>query len=81
MPTIFRTRRGYAVRIYPNDHRPPHVHVVGPGAEARFELLCDLGMVRLLDNHRFSLSQLSEIARELVARLDDLCDTWETLHG
>ena len=24
--------------IYPKDHQPPHVHVLGPGAEAKFSL-------------------------------------------
>ena len=29
--------------IYPNDHRPEHVHVIGAGAEAVFELRCPGG--------------------------------------
>ena len=81
MPTIFRTRRGHAVRIYPNDHRPAHVHVVGPQAEARFELLCDQQAIRLLSNYRFSRSQLNSIAAELVGQIDRLCDAWREIHG
>ena len=81
MPTIFRIRHGYAVRIYPNDHRPPHVHVVGPETEARFELLCDQGAVRLTDNYGFSRGRLNAIAQELIDRLVDLCDAWGTIHG
>ena len=81
MPTIFRTRRGYAIRIYPNDHRPAHVHVVGPETEARFELLCDQGGVRLMDNYGFSRNQLNSIAQELTELLDDLCIAWEAIHG
>jgi serine phosphatase RsbU (regulator of sigma subunit) len=34
MPTIIR-ERGFEVMIYPNDHRPPHVHVWKAGKEAR----------------------------------------------
>jgi hypothetical protein len=30
--------RGLRVMIYSFDHRPPHVHVIGPGAEARIAL-------------------------------------------
>lgn len=81
MPTIFRTRQGHAVRIYPNDHRPSHVHVIGPEAEARFELLCDQQTVGLLSNYRFSRSQLNSIAAELVEHIDQLCDAWREIHG
>src|SRR5690348_10264802 len=37
MPTILRFR-GLRVVIYFNDHHPPHVHVIGPGREARIAL-------------------------------------------
>lgn len=36
-PTIIRTRN-YRVIIYPKDHNPAHVHVLGPGVEAKFRL-------------------------------------------
>lgn len=81
MPTIFQTTAGWAVRIYPNDHRPPHVHVVGPTAEARYALLCDLNTVRLIDNFGFSLADVNDIARQLVARLPLLCRKWSEIHG
>lgn len=81
MPTIFRTRQGWAVRIYPNDHRPPHVHVVAPEWEARFELLCDAGSVRLMDNYGFSRSHLNDIAKQLIEQIPLLCDTWREWHG
>lgn len=81
MPTIFRTRQGWAVRIYPNDHRPPHVHVVSPKAQARFELLCDLNSVRLIGNFGYSLAQLNSIAEKLTLRVPTLCKKWEEIHG
>ncbi len=37
MPTILRSR-GLSVRVYPNDHAPPHVHVVAAGGVARIAL-------------------------------------------
>lgn len=40
--------------IYPNDHRPAHVHVIGKGCEAVFRLQCPLGPVELRENYRFS---------------------------
>jgi len=32
MPTVLRFE-GLRVVIYPNDHRPAHVHVIGRGAK------------------------------------------------
>lgn len=80
MPTIFMTTRAVAVRIYPNDHRPPHVHAVGADSEARFQLLCQDRAVRLLGNFGFSRSQLNLIATELVANIERLCDAWRAIH-
>ena len=37
MPTILRTGK-FAFRLYPNDHAPPHVHVVTAEGEARIQL-------------------------------------------
>lgn len=36
-PTILRAKN-LRVVIYPKDHNPPHVHVIGPGMEAKFLL-------------------------------------------
>jgi hypothetical protein len=38
MPTI-RSRSGFDVRIYFNDHAPPHVHVIHQFGEARIGLM------------------------------------------
>jgi len=34
---------GLRVVVYPNDHRPAHVHVIGNGCEAVFKLNCPMG--------------------------------------
>lgn len=80
MPTLLIIN-GWRVVIYPNDHRPPHVHVVGPTEHARFELLCDLGLVRLLSNINFSLSQLRLIESRLLSNIARLCHQWGQIHG
>jgi hypothetical protein len=36
-PTIIRTGN-LQIRVYPKDHNPPHVHVIGPDAEAKIRL-------------------------------------------
>lgn len=37
MPTIYFIGP-VKIKIYPHDHDPPHVHAIGPGCEAKFEL-------------------------------------------
>ncbi len=81
MPTVLPAFKGWRVVIYPNDHRPPHVHVIGAGEHARFELLCDMGRVRLLSNIGFGLRQLKQIGIYLLSHLAHLCNEWERFHG
>ena len=81
MPTVFRTRNGWRVVIYPNDHRPPHVHVVDGDRSARFELLCALGEVALMSTIGFSQSEVSRVATELQAKIGLLCNAWEEVRG
>ena len=80
MPTVFRFG-SYRVAIYPNDHRSPHVHVIGNGHEAVFELCCPKGPVELRENYGFSRRDLSEIALTLDKNLEILCEAWERIHG
>ena len=79
MPTLLNIK-GWRVVIFPNDHRPPHVHVIGPIEHARFELLCDLGRVRLLSNINFTASQLRHIENRLLINLKLLCNHWGRIH-
>lgn len=81
MPTVPPPFKGWRIVIYPNDHRPPHVHVIGTQEHARFELLCDLGQVRLLSNIGFILGQLRHIETYLVTHLAHLCNEWGRIHG
>jgi hypothetical protein len=37
MPTVFR-QDGFEIRIYSNEHNPPHVHVIKAGGELKFIL-------------------------------------------
>ena len=80
MPTVLPIFKGWRVVIYPNDHLPPHVHVVGAEQHARFELLCDLGQVRLLSNINFTLSQLRLVEAYLAKHLVYLCNEWGRIH-
>jgi hypothetical protein len=69
------------VVVYPNDHRPAHVHVIGQDNEAVFEFNAPSGPVTLRENYGFNRRDLARIARELTAHLKELIDAWEEIHG
>jgi len=46
MPTVLRLV-SLRVVIYPNDHGPAHVHVIGQGNSANFNLNCPAGPLSL----------------------------------
>ncbi len=53
MPTILRFD-GLRAVIYPNDHRPAHVHVIGSDVEAVFILHCPDGPPELRESYSFN---------------------------
>lgn len=80
MPTVLHAD-GLRLVIYPNDHRPAHVHVIGRGCEAVFDLHCPRGPCELRENYRFSRTGLERIASVLTAELDWMCQRWRAIHG
>ena len=72
---------GLRVVIWPNDHRPAHVHVIGGGGEAVFNLNCPDGPVQLRESFGFRLTRLNGIEAALMARLSALCAEWSRIHG
>ncbi len=80
MPTVHRFH-GLRVVIYPNDHRPAHVHVMGKGCEAVFRLNAPNGPSDLRENFGFSERDLSMIAAELDQQLAELYLHWSAIHG
>ena len=80
MPTILRFN-GLRVVVYPNDHRPAHVHVVGPGCEAVFHLHCPNGPPELRESMGLAVQEVNLIAVHLQAELAMLCHSWRLIHG
>ena len=80
MPTVEKLG-GLRVVIYPNDHRPAHVHVIGNGCEAVFNLHCPNGAPELRENYGFSQPEVSRIKAALAQRLAQLCAAWKDIHG
>ncbi len=80
MPTVLRFE-GLRVVIYPNDHRPAHIHVIGRGCEAVFNLNCPAGPVEVRENFGFSRPGITRIENVLMDHLAELCSAWEDIHG
>ncbi|HXC38434.1 MAG TPA: DUF4160 domain-containing protein [Burkholderiales bacterium] len=80
MPTIKRIGR-FRVVVYPNDHRPAHVHIIGSDSEAVFDLNCPVGPPELRENYGFSLKALGKIKSELDEDLAFFCSEWSRIHG
>jgi hypothetical protein len=80
MPTVLRFE-GLRVVIYPNDHRPAHVHVMGRGCEAVFVLNNPVGSEKLRENYGFSRRELRQIVKVLTDHRTELSAAWESIHG
>ena len=80
MPTVLRFG-GLRVIIFPNDHRPAHVHIDGGDRAAVFVLNCPDGPPELRENYGFRLRELTGVARTLDNHLTELCERWSEIHG
>ncbi len=80
MPTVLRLD-GLSVRVYSNDHRPAHVHVIGAGGRAVFNLNCPDGPPALRESLGFRSTDLSRIEDQLIGVLAALCAKWRAIHG
>lgn len=80
MPTVLWIGK-LRVVVYPNDHRPAHVHVIGQGHESVWELNRGLRAVTRRENYGFPARVLARIARALEANRTDLLAAWERIHG
>ena len=80
MPTVLRLN-GLRVVIYPDDHRPAHVHVIGPDGEVAFFLNCPEGPPELREAYGMSRREVNRIAKDLSAHIADLCERWSEIHG
>jgi len=80
MPTVLRFD-GLRVVVYPADHRPAHVHVIGEGGEAVFILHCADGPPEVRESYGFDLRALNRIERAVAGKISALCDEWSRIHG
>lgn len=79
MPTVHRID-GLRVVIYPNDHAPSHVHVLGAGGEAVFKLNCPDGPVELREVLGHDKKTVVRAEAALNEVLSSLCRKWREIH-
>jgi hypothetical protein len=82
MPTVLNTN-GMRVVVYPGDHRPAHVHVMGADFEVVLTLNCPDGPIELrnIGAGKVTRTRIEKIRRSLVPHLTDLCFAWRKHHG
>lgn len=76
MPTVLRVN-GLRVVIYPNDHLPAHVHVIGPGWIVVVELIGLTVREAIGCSAADARSALDMVA----AHRDTLMRDWRRFHG
>ena len=70
------------VRIWSNDHNPPHVEAFWPSMrkpEAYGKFL--LGTLECIECHGFSAKDIKRIQKELQMRHNKLFEGWRQIHG
>jgi hypothetical protein len=80
MPTILRFN-GLRIVIYPNDHTPAHVHVIGSDKEAKFALICQDCKAKLISNYGFNRTEINQIKGFISNNMKFLCEKWVEIHG
>ena len=79
MPALLLLGR-YRIVVYPNDHGPPHVHVVGRG-HAKFGIGHTPDAVYLLEQEGVSVRELRRIAKAIIDRHAECLAGWRKYHG
>ncbi len=69
--------RNVRIVIFSRDHGPPHVHAIGPDAEAVF----NIGNLELVRCRGFDAQAVAKIWRFLEERKTELLEAWNEIHG
>jgi hypothetical protein len=67
------SNRNFKIYVYPNDHPPPHCHVV-------FRDGSDISVDVPLIEPRYGAKISKEVKIAIEEALDEICDTWDTLN-
>jgi hypothetical protein len=78
MPTILRFR-GFNIMIFVDDHEPAHVHAIGHGGFAVYELFCPDGPVGFREGIGLKRSEKRAIEEFLNDNIGILCERWREI--
>ena len=76
MPVIIRKGR-LKFCILPMDHRPAHVHVYGPGAQAKF----DIQSGECIEVNGFSKQAVNQLTKFIMENQEILLQAWRDNDG
>lgn len=74
-PTLLRFWN-LRVVIHTKDHKPAHIHVIGPDSEAKFTLVT----WEVTESHGFSEKALNRIREFLKPRENEFLEAWNAIH-
>lgn len=67
--------------IYTLDHRPAHVHVIGPDGQARIDLGAVSNIPEVMSNAGLAATDLRRAFREVIVERARLIEAWRAIHG
>lgn len=76
MPTVLRVE-GLRIVVYPNDHPPAHVHVIGPG----WVVVVNLIGLELREAIGCNEAEARRVLRLVAAHRAALLEAWRRWHG
>jgi hypothetical protein len=69
---------GLRLVVYPNDHPPPHAHVLGPGWEIRIELSMPPALMTIVGKPK--IAEITSALLAVDAHFKQLRIHWSNLH-
>lgn len=80
MPTIF-CKNGFYIRIYPNDHSPPHVHVIKGRGQAKISIDIGQSVPALLRVEGMTPKEAKQALMLVTENAQDFLQKWKENHG
>ena len=80
MPTLIR-QDGFDIRMYFDDHDPPHVHVFKAGGQAKIAIGDSNTVPSLLLVQGMNSKEAKAALRVVTQHQTKLLETWEDYHG
>ncbi len=80
MPTLIR-QDGFDIRMYFDEHIPPHVHVFKAGGQAKIEIGNPEQLPSLISVQGMSAKDAKRAIEIVTEHQDKLLEQWEEFHG